>query len=94
MEAQTYGIYYDEEGDFLEITFGGPPELEYTDEIEEGIFITRNEKTDEVYSVGILSFKKRAQVLKDVLLRFNKKLPSEIDISNWYLNGEGFILSA
>jgi len=81
METQTYGIYYDEDGDFLEITFGEPPEIEYTDEIEEGIFITRNEENNEVYSIGILSFKKRTQVLKNILLKFNKKLPSEIDIS-------------
>lgn len=82
MENQTYGIYYDEEGDFLEITFGEPPELEYTDEVEEGVFITRNEQTNEVYSIGILSFKKRVEVLKRILLRFDKKLPHEIDISS------------
>ena len=81
MEQQIYGIYYDEEGDFLEITFGEPPELEYTDEIEEGVFISKNEKTNEVYSIGVLSFKKRVQVLKKILLKFNKKLPSAIDIS-------------
>ena len=81
MEHQTYDIYYDEEGDFLEITFGEPPEIEYTDEVEEGVFITKNEQTDEVYSIGILSFKKRVQVLKRVLSRFGKKLPGEIDIS-------------
>ncbi len=82
MEQQIYGIYYDEEGDFLEITFGEPPKLEYTDEIEEGVFISKSEETNEVYSIGILSFKKRVQVLKKILLKFNKKLPSEIDISS------------
>ena len=81
MEHQTYGIYYDEEGDFLEITFGEPPEMEYTDEIEPGVFITRSEATNEVYSIGILSFKKRAEVLRRILLMFNKRLPGEIDIS-------------
>jgi len=78
---ETYGIYYDEKADFLEVTFGEPPEIEYTDEIEQGVFITRNEKTEEVYSIGILSFRKRAEILKNILLKFNKKLPSEIDIS-------------
>ncbi len=81
MQQQIYGIYYDEEGDFLEITFGEPPKIEYSDEIEEGIFITRDEETDEVYSIGILSFKKRVEVLSRILLKFNKKLPVEIDIS-------------
>jgi len=81
MEYQTYGIYYDEEGGFLEITFGEPPEIEYTDEIEEGVFITRDEATNEVYSIGVLSFKKRVWILNRILSRFNKKLPGEIDIS-------------
>ncbi len=81
MEQQIYGIYYDKEGDFLEITFGESPETEYTDEIEEGVFITKNEDTNEVYSVGILSFKKRLPILKKVLSRFGKELPAEIDIS-------------
>lgn len=81
MEHNIYGIYYDQEGDFLEITFGEPPELEYSNEIEEGVFITRDESTNEVYSIGILSFKKRVQILKRILSQFNKKLPGEIDIS-------------
>jgi len=81
MEDKIYSIYYDEEGDFLEITFSEPPEIEYTNEIEEGVFITRNETTNEVYSVGILSFKKRIGILKRILSKFNKKLPKEIDIS-------------
>ena len=41
-------IYYDEEGDFLEIGIGQPPKKEYTEEIESGIFITKDEKTDEI----------------------------------------------
>ncbi len=77
----NYEIHYDEESDFLEVFFGEAPEKEYADEIEEGVFITRNEKDDEVYSVGILSFKKRANILKSVLHRLNKKLPKEIDFS-------------
>ncbi len=77
---QIYGIYYDKEGDFLEITFGEPPEIEYTDEIEEGVFITRDESTNEVYSIGILSFKKRVEILGRILSKFNRKLPREIDI--------------
>jgi len=81
MEHKTYSIYYDEDGDFLEITFAEPPETEYTDEIEEGIFITRDEDTNEVCSIGILSFKKRTDILNRILSRFNKRLPREIDIS-------------
>lgn len=33
IEQETYDIYYDEQGDFLEITFGLPPKTEYSDEI-------------------------------------------------------------
>jgi len=80
MKNQTYGIY-DEEGDFLELTLGEPPEIEYTDEVEKGVFITRDEATNEVYSIGILSFKKRVWILNGILSKFNKKLPVEIDIS-------------
>jgi len=81
MNHHTYDIYYDEEGDFLEVTFGVPPEKEYTDEIEDGVFITKDEETDEVKGVGILSFKKRAGILKKILTRVGKKLPLEIDVS-------------
>lgn len=81
MDSKIYSIYYDEEGDFLEITFSEPPEMEYTDEIEEGVFITKTEDTEEVYSIGILSFKKRVNILNRILMKFNKKLPKEIDIS-------------
>lgn len=80
-EGQTYDIHYDEMGDFLEITFGAPPENEGTEQIESGIFITKNTDTNEVYSVGILSFKKRPEILNKILSRFGKKLPNEIDIS-------------
>lgn len=81
MDSKVYSIYYDEGGDFLEITFSEPPEMEYTDEIEEGVFITKSEATKEVYSIGILSFKKRVNILNRILMKFNKKLPKEIDIS-------------
>lgn len=79
-ECNTYNIYYDEEADFLEITFGEPPKESYAEEIEPGIFIRRNEKTNKIMGIGILSFKKRAQVLKTILERINLQLPLEIGI--------------
>jgi len=84
-EQETYDIYYDEAGDFLEVTFGIPPKTEYTNEIEPGIFITKDEETDDVKGVGILSFKKRVQILKEVLEKINKKLPLEISIPEEWL---------
>ena len=80
MKHNTYEIYYDELGDFLEIFFGEPTKC-YTEEPEQGIFIRKDQKTDEIKSVGILSFKKRGtKVLNSVLLRINKKLPIQISI--------------
>ena len=64
-------IYYDEEGDFLEIGIGKPHKTEYTDEIKKDIFITRDEKTDEIKSIGILNFKKRSKNLKELNIPVN-----------------------
>lgn len=76
-EDNTYEIYYDERADFLEVFFGEPTECG-ADEVEEGIFIRRDEKTNEIKSIGILSFRKRAQILKKILRRFNLRVPLEI----------------
>ena len=77
-EHHTYDIYYDKEGDFLEITFGIPPKKEYSDEVEPGVFITKDEETEEIKGIGILSFKKRTHILKDLLQKFKLSLPLEI----------------
>ncbi len=79
-ELKTYDIYYDEEGDFLEIIFKIPPEKSYADEIEPGIFISKDEKTDEAFAIGILSFKKRPSILKEILKKINISFPLEISI--------------
>jgi len=78
MENSTYEIYYDEIGDFLEVFFGEPTKC-YNEEPEQGIFIRKDQETDEIKSIGILSFKKRgAQILTRLLLQINKKLPLHI----------------
>ena len=69
-------IHYDEEGDFLEISIGKSTDC-YAEEIKPGIFLRIDEKTEEVKSIGILSFKKRAKDLKDIKLN----LPIEINFS-------------
>ncbi len=81
MENQTYDIYYDKEGDFLEVTFGEPPENEFSEQIESGIFITKNSKTNELYGIGILGFGKRVEILSKVLKQFNIEFPLEIGIN-------------
>tara|TARA_Y100000310_G_C20469328_1_gene709187 strand:+ start:48 stop:293 length:246 start_codon:yes stop_codon:yes gene_type:complete len=67
-------VYYDEEGDFLEISIGKPNKC-IAEEIESGVFIRVDEKTKEVRSVSILGFKKRSKELKDMKLQ----LPIELD---------------
>ncbi|MEK6924675.1 MAG: DUF2283 domain-containing protein [Nanoarchaeota archaeon] len=74
-------IYYDEEADFLEVSFEEPAKSGTTEEIEEGVFVTRDIDSQRVSNVGILSFKKRVELLKRVLATLNKRLPIEISIS-------------
>ena len=50
-------IYYDEEGDFLEITIVDPPKESYCEDVSEDVFIRRDEETNEVIGIGILNFK-------------------------------------
>ncbi len=81
-ENNTYEIYYDNEGDFLEVSFGESAEEGTTEEIEKGIFITRNTETGKIADIGILDFKKRVDILGRILKKFNMKLPLKIDVSD------------
>ncbi len=81
-EHKTYDIYYDEEGDFLEITFGEPSKSDYAEEIEPGIFITKDEENNEIKGVSVLSFKKRPGILNSILERVHVALPIEIRSTN------------
>ena len=67
-------IYYDEEGDFLEIMAGEPRE-NYGEHITKDIVIFKDEKTGEAVGIGIFKFKKRAKNLQEI------KLDLPIDIS-------------
>ena len=69
-------VYYDEEGDFLEISAGRPAKS-YAEEIKPGIFVRFDEKTEEVKSIGIFNFKKRSKDLKDIKLN----LPIQVNFS-------------
>ena len=68
-------IYYDEEGDYLDI-FIGEPKPNYGKEVAEGITIFKDEKTDEVIGIGIVGFKKRAENLREIRLN----LPVDIGL--------------
>lgn len=78
---EAVDIYYDEEGDYLEISFGAPPEKEYTEQLDSEVLITRDENTNEVKSIGILAFKKRVNILKEILKKLNLSMPLEVSIS-------------
>lgn len=83
---ETVDIYYDEQGDFLEISFGLPPETEYTEDIESGVFVTKDRKTHDIKSLGILNFKTRAKevILKKILKQLGMSIPLDISISKSY----------
>ena len=70
-------VYYDEEGDFLEISIGKPVKC-YAEEVNPGIFLRKDEKTNDVRSIGIVSFKKRSKDMKDIKL----DLPIEVNFSS------------
>ena len=69
-------IYYDEEGDYLEIFIAGEGST-YGENIEEDITLFKTEATDEVVGIGILNFKTRTKSLQDIKLN----LPFEINFS-------------
>jgi len=79
-EHKTYDVYYDEESDFLEVSFEEPAKSGTTEEVQEGVFVTRDVDTKRVANVGILSFTKRVSLLKIILASLNKKLPIEISV--------------
>ena len=70
-------IYYDEEGDYLEIfTKTGKPS--YGEKISSGITLFKDEETDEIIGIGILNFKKKTN--EPNLMELN--LPFEINFSS------------
>lgn len=82
-KQESIDIYYDEQVDFLEISFGIPPETEYTEDIEKRVFVTRDRETNNVKSIGILNFKtdSREDVLKKILKKLQISIPFNISIS-------------
>jgi uncharacterized protein YuzE len=71
-------IYYDDEGDFLEITIANPPKESYCEDIDEDVFIRKDEATGEVIGIGILNFKEHAKDLKNILVNVPVKINFEI----------------
>ena len=53
----NFNIYYDEEGDLLELRVGKPTES-YSEEISDGVFERRDEESEEIKGLTIFNFKK------------------------------------
>ena len=68
-------IYYDEEGDYLEI-FIGSPKPNYGEDLASGVTVFKDEETDEITGIGILNFRKKAKTLKDIELNLPFKIIS------------------
>lgn len=69
-------IYYDEEGDYLEIYIENSSPA-YGEEIGDDVTLFKKESTDEVVGIGILNFKRRTRNLQDITLQ----LPFEVNFS-------------
>ena len=66
-------IYYDEEGDFLEITMGDIPNC-YFNNIGNGIFEITDKSNKKIKGIAIFSFKKRTKNLEGLKLSLPLKL--------------------
>lgn len=73
MKPRKTDIYYDAEGDYLEINVGNP-RLGVFRDIGHDAFERVNEKTGRVLGVAILNFKKRTEKLKPI------SVPSKIEL--------------
>ena len=60
-------IYYDEEGDLLEIIIGKPVSSYYV-EINEGIFERRDKKSQKISGFSIFNFRRRARDKNGVII--------------------------
>lgn len=69
-------IYYDEEGDYLEVLFK-ESKADYGDHLSEDIVLFRDQETKEIIGVGIFNFKSHTKELNDLRL----KLPIKINLS-------------
>ncbi|MEK6936220.1 MAG: hypothetical protein AABW67_05510 [Nanoarchaeota archaeon] len=70
---ENLNIYYDEEGDFLEITNGDISNC-YFDNFGNGIFQILDKETKEVKGISIHSFKKRSKEVDDIRINLPFKI--------------------
>lgn len=61
--------------------FIGKSTPNYGEEIDPGVFIHRVDQTDEIYRIGIISFRKRSHhLLNHILKKFNLNFPLKIGV--------------
>ncbi len=77
MEGEM-NIYYDEEGDFLEITSGDLSNT-YSKNLGNGVFEIINEKTGEVMGISVFKFKSRTKDLKGISLPFKFSIINKLN---------------
>ncbi|MBI2507579.1 DUF2283 domain-containing protein [Candidatus Woesearchaeota archaeon] len=65
-------IYYDKEGDFLEVRIGKPT-IAYFKDLGNDIFERVDERTGEVNGISIVNFRKRIENLKPIRASLQKK---------------------
>jgi len=70
---ENLNIYYDEEGDFLEITNGDISNC-YFDNFGNGIFQIIDKETKEVKGIAIHSFKARSKEVDDIRINLPFKI--------------------
>ncbi len=66
-------LYYDEEGDFLEINIGKFTQGYFKD-VGEGVAERVDERTGKITGVAVLGFKKSVHLMKDRRIRLPLKL--------------------
>jgi len=71
-------IYYDDEGDFLEITISNPPEESYCEDVNEEVFVRKTENSGEIIGIGILNFRENSKHMQEIL----SKIPIKINFES------------
>ncbi|MBI2542418.1 hypothetical protein HYV80_06955 [Candidatus Woesearchaeota archaeon] len=71
--SNELNLYYDEEGDFLELNIGGYTEGHFKN-LGEGFFQRIDKKTNKITGIAIHGFRKRTQGLKDVKMSLPVKI--------------------
>jgi len=75
--GEPIDIYYDEEGDFLEITIVNPPHESYAEDVNEDVYLRKSED-GKVIGIGILNFKNHSHDIKDILMNVPVKVSFEL----------------